>query len=187
VSPLFVQRLQSGSPLTNALPPANTPTNFNFSGVNTDNEISVETTGWAPAITGGLLSAVAVWCYMAGHTAAVNTQGAIWSAGGVLLGNSAVISVAQGSGAGGGQLWTRFPLLAPVLMYPGVAYFPGWFRQSNQDHEWSVYGFGSFSFNTSAALGSYAANACGGAFICAHPGIYIEYDVLPPHRGDQSW
>lgn len=185
--PNYRIRGMAGSPLTESQPPNNTPTNLNFSGINTDNEISVGTPGFVPPTEGDLLAAIAVWCYMAGHTAAVNTQGVIWSAGGVLLTNSQVISVPKGSGAGGGQFWTRFPLTARILLNPGLLYFPGWFRQANQDAEWSVYGFGNFSHNSAGALGNFTANACGVPYICAHPGIYIEYEVLPPHRGEESW
>lgn len=100
-------------------PPTAVPGNFNFSGANTDNVVCCGTAAFAPPSYEGPLLAVAVWCYMAGHTAAVNTRGAIWAGNGAVVANSDVISVPQGSGVGGGQFWTRFPFLAPAVASPG--------------------------------------------------------------------
>lgn len=169
----------------------NTPTQpagpANFSGLNTDNFVTVAS-GAIAAPSEGLMLVLAVWVYMAGHTGAVNTRGGIWIGNGTLIASSTTISVPKGNGNGGGQFWTRFPFDNPAVLLGGggVLYFPGWWRQSNQDHEWSVFGSGNFSFETLAAYGNIGnvTTCTGSGFTCGDPGIAVEYAVMRPRPGD---
>lgn len=174
--------------LTHTKPPSAIPgSGPNNSGLNTDNVVCCSTAAFKPPAE--WIRAVAVWCYMAGHTAAVNTRGAIWNGPGVVLASSSTISVPKGSGVAGGQFWTRFAFDAPCYLNSGTSYFPGWWRQANQDHEWSVFGVGNFSFETLASFGNLVTltTCTGSGFICGAAGIYIEYDLAVPHLGEQSW
>lgn len=189
MSPLTELRAIAGDGLTQTYgaPLAVPSSGFNFSGLNTDNVVCCSTAGFAPPARGAM-KGTAVWCYMAGHTAPVVTRGGIWLGNGTLIGSCQPITVPRGTGAAGGQRWTRFPVDSPPVLNSGTVVFIGWWRQANQDHEWSVFGAGNFSFENLAAYGNIGivTTCTGSGFQCGAAGIYLEYEVVAPRPGDSA-
>lgn len=149
---------------------------FDFSGLNTDNEIA-----FGPVVMpeAGSLNSISV--YMGGHTAAVTVQGCVWSSTGALLVAATGQSVAKGSGVAGGQVWTTFA--AALVLTAGEILYIGWFRTESGDAEWSVLGSGTFkraTTATAAAMANPPTDCAGGGYLCGSVGAYINYTPTVP-------
>lgn len=153
-------------------------TTFDFSGVNTDNEIfstaqSVPENARCQSIT----------VNMGRHTAGnVNTQACIWDAstGGLIVASSAVA-------IGAGRADHNFAIADTVLL-AGRSVYIGFWRDPALDAEWGVAAAGSFNFaplagGAGAPSNPIAANACAGPFVCGDMRAFVTYIPITVWKG----
>lgn len=118
---------------------------FGFYSVNASNMLAIKLT--MPG--SGLITAVS--CYMAGHGATVHPVMMIWDASGNILGQSAALTVAAGTGGVGGQGFHAGTLITPVFLTAGTQFYCGFWRPPAETDEWTENNGGTEYQKTSAA------------------------------------
>jgi len=150
---------------------------YDYSGVNTDNEI-LSTTVTVPENA----RCQSITVDMGGHTAAVNTQFCIWNAsGGGLLVASAVFSAGLGRA-------TRTASIADTVLKAGQTVWIGFWRDPSKDAEWGVAASGSFQYApASGGAGSpsnpISPSGCSGSFVCGSIQAYVTYIPILTWKG----
>jgi len=141
---------------------------FDFSGVNSDNEVFTDALFTIPA---GGATVTKISCYFGGHTAAVNAKLCIWNrATGALIASSAQFSAGVGRAL-------RSISMPSVVIAAGVTIRIGFWRDKAHDAEWGVAASGTFDYKTNvSAPGSVSGfGTCAGPYVCGHLQAYITY------------
>jgi hypothetical protein len=155
-----------------------TLTTFDFSGVNTDNEI------FAPAATvPENARCQSITCNVGRHTAGnVNVQFCIWDAStnGLIVASSAI---AIGAGRADHTIG-----IADTVLKAGRSVYVGFWRDPALDAEWGVAAAGSFNFAPLAGgaggpSNPIAPNACAGPFVCGTMRAFVTYIPITVWKG----
>lgn len=118
---------------------------FQFSGLNTNNQVGMGTFAMPEAGRINQLS-----CFFGGHTAAVTARLVLWDSSGNIVAQSGSFSAAKGSGGTGGQAW-QTQAIPDVLASSGAAYYVGFWRDPAKDAEWSIAAGGTWRENTNTS------------------------------------
>ena len=148
---------------------------FGFYGLNSSNILAIK----ASMPANGTITNVN--CYMAGHGATIHPIFCIWSSAGVLLAQTAQLTVGAGTGGLSGQSFQAGSgpaLLTPLYVNAGTDIYIGFWRPASESDEWTEQNGGTEYQFYDGNNGGPGSPGAGWVSVGGTPSFYATYTAL---------